>query len=156
MCVSSSWHNILTISPTVYLLGWAIIEELSIRRRLRTFLISWGLKTRVKHYYVDLSSWYELWFAVCTSFLVFIPQSNNFRDGFRLPGSTRWIFIEIILAPMCLCRRKMWKSNVKKNIFLHPALACHSLSPRGYSKEFPADCAITYYVSTQGQSGKTS
>ena len=73
--------------------GWAIIEELSIRRRLRTFLISWGLKTRVKHCHVDLSSWYEL---------------------------------------------------------------CRSLSPRGYYEEFPADCTITYHVSTQRQSGKTS
>ena len=72
--------------------GWAIIEELSIRWRLRTFLISWGLKTRVKHSHVDLSSWYKL---------------------------------------------------------------CRSLSPRGYSKEFPVDCAITYHVSTQRQSGKT-
>ena len=44
--------------------GWAIIEELSIRQRLRTFLISWGQKTRVKHCYVDLSLWYELWFAI--------------------------------------------------------------------------------------------
>ena len=43
---------------------WTIIQELSIRRRLRTFLISWGQKTRVKHCYVDLSSWHELWFAI--------------------------------------------------------------------------------------------
>ena len=46
-----------------------------------------------------------------------VPQTSNFRDGFRLPGSTRRIFFveiqhEIILAPMCLCQRKMWKSNV--------------------------------------------
>ena len=44
--------------------GWAIIEELSIRRRLHTFLISWWQKTHVKHWNVDLSSWYELWFAI--------------------------------------------------------------------------------------------
>ena len=43
---------------------WAIIEELSIRRRLCIFLISWGQKTRVKHCYVELSSWYEFWFAI--------------------------------------------------------------------------------------------
>ena len=62
--LSSSWHNILTIFSTSWCIseftGWAIIEELSIRPRLRTFLISWGKKTRVKHCYVDLSSWYEL------------------------------------------------------------------------------------------------
>ena len=41
---------------------WAIIE-LSIRRRLRTFLTSWGQITHVKHCNVDLLSWYELWFV---------------------------------------------------------------------------------------------
>ena len=55
--MSSSWHNILTISPRwckSEFTGLAIIEELSIRRRLRTFLISWGQKTCVKHCNVDL------------------------------------------------------------------------------------------------------
>ena len=64
--MSSSWLNILTISPRCAseFTGWAIIEELSIRRRLRTFLINWGQKTHMKHCNVDLSSWYELWFAI--------------------------------------------------------------------------------------------
>ena len=44
--------------------GWAIIEELSIRRRIRRFLSSWGQKARVKHYNIDLSSWYEFWLAL--------------------------------------------------------------------------------------------
>ena len=44
--------------------GWAIIEEVSIRRRPRTFLVSWGQKTCVKYCYVDLSSWYGFWFAI--------------------------------------------------------------------------------------------
>ena len=43
--------------------GWAIIEEPSIRRRPRTFLVSWGQKNRVKYCYVDLSSWFGFWFA---------------------------------------------------------------------------------------------
>ena len=34
---------------------WAIMEDLSIRRRVCTFLISWGQKTCEKHCYVDLS-----------------------------------------------------------------------------------------------------
>ena len=61
--MSSFWHHILAISPAVCrngslkLTGWAIIEELSIRRRLHTFVINWGQKTRVKHCYVNLSSW---------------------------------------------------------------------------------------------------
>ena len=104
--MSSSCYNISTISPSVLVwlefTGWAIIEELSIRRRLCTFLIS-CVKTSVRHCYVVLSSRYEL----------FLSQSNNFRNGFagrfQLPGSTRRIFFieiqgqEIILALMCLC-----------------------------------------------------
>ena len=43
--MSSSCYNILTISPSVPVwsefTGWAIIEELSIRRRLRTFDQLW-------------------------------------------------------------------------------------------------------------------
>ena len=35
--------------------GWAMIEELSIRRRLRTFVISLGHKTRAKHFHINLS-----------------------------------------------------------------------------------------------------
>ena len=33
--ISTSWHLILAIVP-----GWAIIEELSMRRQIHTFLIS--------------------------------------------------------------------------------------------------------------------
>ena len=59
--MSSSCYYISTISPSVPVwlkfTGWAIVEELSIRRRLRTFLISCGQKTSVKHCYVDLSLW---------------------------------------------------------------------------------------------------
>ena len=66
--MSRSCYDILTISPSVPVwsefTGWAIIEELSIRRRLRTFLISCGQKTSVKHCYVDLSLWYELCLAI--------------------------------------------------------------------------------------------
>ena len=43
---------------------WAILEELSTRRGLRILQISWGRKTHVKHYYVNLSSWYEFRFAL--------------------------------------------------------------------------------------------
>ena len=39
-------------------------RRLAIRRRLGTFLISWGQKTLVKHCYVDLSPWYESWFVI--------------------------------------------------------------------------------------------
>ena len=65
---------------------WAIIEELSIRRRPRTFLVSWGQKIRVKYCYVDLSSWYGFWFAIiCIDLNVVLDFSiaiQQFRDGF--------------------------------------------------------------------------
>ena len=71
--------------------GWVIIE-LSIRRRLRTFLISWGQKTHVKHCYVDLWSSYEFWFAIiCISINIILDLSTTIRDSFdSLPvnGST--------------------------------------------------------------------
>ena len=61
--------------------GWVIIEELSIRRRLRIFLISWGQKTCVKHCYVDLSSWYEFWFAIlCISMNIISDLSTTIRQ----------------------------------------------------------------------------
>ena len=47
--------------------GWAIIEELSIRRRLCTFFISWGQKTCMLYWFIvvirilvcDCMYWYE-------------------------------------------------------------------------------------------------
>ena len=67
--ISSFWHHIFAIPPAENSgisksTRWAIIEELSIRQRVRTFLISWGQTTRVKNCYVDLSSSYEFWFPI--------------------------------------------------------------------------------------------
>ena len=67
--IPSFWHHIFAIPPAENSgisksTGWAIIEELSIRRRVRTFLVSWGQTTRVKNCYVDLSSSYEFWFPI--------------------------------------------------------------------------------------------
>ena len=66
--------------------GWAIIEELSIRRWPRTFLVSWGQKNRVKYCYVDLSSWYGFWFSIiCIDMNVILDFSiaiQQFTDGF--------------------------------------------------------------------------
>ena len=44
--------------------GWAIIEEMSIRRRVRTIVISWGQKTRV-----TLLCWFKvrIWILVCNN-----------------------------------------------------------------------------------------
>ena len=67
--ISSFLHHIFAIPPAENSgisksTGWAIIEELSIRRRVRTFLVSWGQTTRVKNCYVDLSSSYEFWLPI--------------------------------------------------------------------------------------------
>ena len=68
--------------------GWAIIEKLSIRRRFCTFLISWGQKTRVKDYNIDLSSWYEFWFALIffgiNIILALSTAIQQFINGFVL------------------------------------------------------------------------
>ena len=87
--MSSSWLNILTISPRCAseFTGWAIIEELSIRRRLRTFLINWGQKTHMKHCNVDLSSWYELWFAIiCIDMDLILDLSTAIQQRNHLPA----------------------------------------------------------------------
>ena len=61
--------------------GWAIIEELSIRRRVRRFLSSWGQRARVKHYNIDLSSWYEFWFAlICIDMNVISPLTTAIQQ----------------------------------------------------------------------------
>ena len=77
------WHfnDISQVCKPSEFTGWAIIEELSIRRRLHTFLISWGQKTRVKHCYVDLSSWYEFWFAIiCIGTDVILDLSTTIQQ----------------------------------------------------------------------------
>ena len=105
--ISRSWHH--SFSDLSHCLqnftGWAVIEELSIRRRFHTFLVSYGQKTRVKHCYVDLSSWFEFWFAmICIDMNVILDLSTamqQFYRRFRLPvhGSTQTslknVFIEI-------------------------------------------------------------
>ena len=60
--------------------GWVIIEDLSICRRVCTFLISWGQEKRVKHCYVDLSSWYEFWFAIILMYRYERHFGSFYRD----------------------------------------------------------------------------
>ena len=57
----------------------------------------------------------QLYVSISTSFGIFLPQSNNFRDGFDQSIAISWVntdgsifFIEmqgqeIILARICLC-----------------------------------------------------
>ena len=92
--------------------GWAIIEELSIRRRLRIFLISWGQKTHVKHCYVDLSSWYEFCSAIiCISINIVSDLSTTIWDGFDSLSVN-----DFLIQQQGITVTDVWKSNVK-NIF---------------------------------------
>ena len=74
------------------------MEELSIRRRLRTFLISWGQKTNVKHCNVDLSLWYELWFAIiCIDMDVILDLSTAIQQFYEETVSIAWVNTENFL-----------------------------------------------------------
>ena len=88
--------------------GWAIIEELSIRRRLRTFLINQGQKARVKHCYVGLSSWYGV--LVCNNMYRYERHFGSFcRNPTILKMvliASKWvntenIFVEIQWHVLC-------------------------------------------------------
>ena len=60
--VASYFERSLPLYIEIYRV--AIIEELSIRRRIRPFLISWGQKTRFRQGLVVLSQKYEFWFSI--------------------------------------------------------------------------------------------
>ena len=56
-------------------------EWRSVRRWVRTFLITWWQKTRVKYCYVDLSSRYELQFAIiCIDMSVILDLSTAIQQ----------------------------------------------------------------------------
>ena len=79
-------HRVLGIMiyswlPAVYrnlgkFTGWAIIEELSIRRRVRLFLISWGQKTCEKQL-----CWFivVLWVLVCKNMYRYERHFGSFH-----------------------------------------------------------------------------
>ena len=83
----------------------------------------------------DLSSWYEFWLAIiCIGMNIFfgsfyhnptILETVSILASKHVNGSTQKIFFikiqrqGIILALMCLCQGKMWKSHVQ-NIFHMP------------------------------------
>ena len=129
-CVWSTWHHIFVRSLPKFT-GWAIIEELSIRRRLRTSLISREQKTRVKHHLGRFIV--MIWVLACNNMYRYERHLGYFYDNPTILETVSILaskyvngpfFIEIqrqgiILAPMCLCQGKMWKSHVK-NIFHIP------------------------------------
>ena len=105
-----------------------MIEEMSIRRQVRKFFNSRAQKTRLKHYNVDLSSWYEFWFAIiCIDtniILVLSATIQQCRDSLIV---SKWINLEFMWSRLfywttriwknsttnVFCLGKMWKSNVK-------------------------------------------
>ena len=98
--LSSFWLHIFAIHPVVNSgisksTGWAIIEELSIRRRVRTFLVSWGQTIHVKNCYVDLSSSYHwLWVLVSNNIYRY---ERNFGSFYHNPP----ILETVSIASMC-------------------------------------------------------
>ena len=84
--ISTSWHLISAIVPVVYRVGdnWRTVKSMG--RQIHTILVRWEQNMRAKHCYVDLSSWYELWFAIiCFDMNVTSALSTaiqQFRDGF--------------------------------------------------------------------------
>ena len=94
--ISSFWHHIFAIPPAENSgisksTGWAIIEELSIRRRVRTFLVSWGQTTRVK-----TVCWFtvKLWVLVSNNIYRY---KRNFGSFDRNPP----ILETVSIASMC-------------------------------------------------------
>ena len=85
----------------------------------------------VKHFNVDLSSWYEFWFAIIYIDVNVIWAPSTAMQQFRASFDCKWVIMDLIEnslfyieiqqqgkipPPMHLCLRKIWKSNVK-NIF---------------------------------------
>ena len=118
--MSSSCYNILTISPSVpgwsEFIRWAIMEELSIRRRLRTFQLCTENECETLLCWFIVVIWAlfsDNMYQYGRHFLSFYCNptilETVFAERFQLPGSTLRIFFteiqqqEIILAPMCLC-----------------------------------------------------
>ena len=134
----------------------AIIGELSMRRRLCTFLIRWRQKMRIKYYYADLSSWYEFWLEIiCFDMNVILDLFTTFQQfqrRFRLPvnGSTRRIFFywNTTTANNSITDVSLLRKNVKikcKEYFSYPTLACRSeIKQSGTSRSFGS---FTYHIS---------
>ena len=69
---------LLGISPTVEIYRLVNNRRTVNTSTVRIFLISWVQKTRVKYCYVDLWSWYEIWFAVkCIGMKVIVDLSTT-------------------------------------------------------------------------------
>ena len=89
--ISRSWFHILTtflacvqVYGEIYRVGDNRVTANTSTNR--TFLISWGQKTHLKHWCADLTydmsfglQWY---ISIWTLYRIFLPQSNNFLDGF--------------------------------------------------------------------------
>ena len=124
--------------------GWTIIEELSVRRRLRIFLISWGQKTQAKACKTLLC-----WFIVMIRVLVcnnMYQYEHHFGSFYHNPtildtvsihcqqmGQHGRFFLNTTtgnnFGTDVSLLRKMWKSYVKINFHIcisFPMLACRS------------------------------
>ena len=142
--------------------GLAIVEELSIRRRLGTFLISRGQKMRVKHCYADLSSWCEFWFAIiCIDMNVILDLSNTiqqFQRWFLLPvngPSQRILFYwNTTAGNNSSTDESLLRKNGEKNVKNIFTLVCRSeIKHRGTLRSFLIAQSLTTHASTQPAAG---
>ena len=145
------------------------MEELSTRRRGRTVGDRKCVSNTIRHCYVDLSSWYEFWFArICIDVNVIwlilnLSTTIQLAETVSVAGKVgsqhgpHWksFFIEIqrqgiILASVCLCKSKMWKSNVK-NVFNHfprwseVSLIAQSLTGETHQTNLRFDVSIKHF-----------
>ena len=117
-----------------------------------------------------------IWVLVCNNMCQYERHFGSFSrhrnptilETVSIPTAMRILFTEIqwqgiILAPMCLCQGKMWKSKVK-NIFSYHfprwpvrVKPCHCDGPRCTTRysSFP-DCAITYRLSNNEKTATSS
>ena len=86
-------------------------DNKTVNRLVRTFLISWGQKTRIEHYNVDLS-WNEFWFAIiCIDmnvFWLFLLQSNNLE---MVSIVSKWVNMDLIENRL-FTRGQFWPSGI--------------------------------------------
>ena len=93
-----------------------MIKELSIRRRVHTFLIRWGQTTRVKNCYVDLSAWV----LVCNNMCPFERHFGSFcRDPTIIETvsfASQWVNL-ILIEMLFLLKYNDWEHFQHRCVF---------------------------------------
>ena len=81
---------LLAISHCIYQVGDNRITVNT--STVRIFLMSWRQKTRDIYFYVDLSSWYEIWFAIiCIDMNVILDLPTTIQQFYRVSIASQWV-----------------------------------------------------------------